>query len=231
MAVAAGTGHFVHNFAQEYSQYDPGQERDRFDGAPLLTTLTDEAEEAIRGIEAFRTLPESNQELVLGMSERIISSANAMSGSVDAWKQNYWGLYMVGSRATGKAFDDSDLDLLSVGTFYRQQGFDASFAWGSDGGNDLFVQFDLEVPEELPGKYNVGDIDRKYLVRATPKKLRRSRRTTVPVDLNVVDLTFMKGGLEQFKAKADVDDDGAELPRLPLVEVTVEANYSHFKTK
>jgi predicted nucleotidyltransferase len=165
------------------------------------------AGDAIASVEAFQTLPERNQKLVLDMASFAIKRANDTD---DRWKQNFWGLYVVGSRARGEARPDSDLDLLSVGTFYRAQGFIDFLR------EDIFEGFELEIPVELPDEYNIGDVDRKYLVRATP-----TVEEVLPVDLSVVDLTFWRGTLDTFKETMDIAEDGSELARLPLFELSV----------
>lgn len=136
---------------------------------------------------------------------------NEADRTIDRWRKNFWGLYIVGSRASGQERANSDLDLLSVGTFYRQQGFK-----GTDGELDTFEGFELEMPEELPTEYNLGYVDRKYLIRAT-----HNTEGPVPVDLNVVDLTFSEETLDNFKNKMDVANDGSQLPRIPLFELFV----------
>ena len=45
---------------------------------------------------------------------------NEADRTIDRWRKNFWGLYIVGSKASGQERANSDLDLLSVGTFYRQ---------------------------------------------------------------------------------------------------------------
>ena len=46
----------------------------------------------------------------------------------------------------------------------------------------------------------------------------------MPVDLSVVDLTFIRADLDYFKAKMDVGQDGEPLTRIPLVEVSVASS-------
>ena len=191
------------------------QEWSRYQGLPLLNEVIASATEAVSAIEQFEQLPERNQKLLLDMAGFIVTSANHMvnSGNSSA-QENYWGLYVVGSRARGEARPDSDLDLLSVGTFYSAQGF----LWGSTDIEPVFKDFEVDEPDELPSEYNTGDVDRKYLLRATPHN-----EGVLPVDLSVVDLTFTRYTLGEFKDTLDVDEAGAALPRVPLVEVTVAA--------
>src|SRR6185369_17982965 len=101
---------------------------------------------------------------------------------------------------------------------YRDQGFSnwMRIALGRDEDGGIFRDFELEIPEELPREYNMGEVDKKYLVRATPKTV-----GVLPVDLNVVDLTFYNADLDIFKETMDVDETGNKLVRLPLVELSV----------
>lgn len=188
-------------------------EIERYAGLPLLGEVVKEAQGAISQIEQFGQLPERNQKLILDMAGFAFAKANDAEGS--DWRENFWGLYIVGSRARGEAREDSDLDLLSAGTLYRSQGFMDIF-----GENSVFDGLELDVPKELPSEYNVGAVDRKYLVRA-----RAADKGVLPVDLNVADLTFVRTDLKQFKTREDVSEDGSELARVPLFEVTVAQEY------
>ena len=185
---------------------------------PFVGDVINESIGAVSAIEQLRELPERNRNIVLDMAERMVREANRLTDSFEAsGQENFWGLYVIGSRARGDARPDSDLDLLSVGTFYRNLSF-LNLLESPDylTRGTLLAGFDVELPDELPDEYNVGDVDRKYLVRATPHET-----GTLPVDLSVVDLTF--GGeatLEVFKTKRDVED-GRQLPRVPLIELSV----------
>lgn len=198
---------FVFNFATELPTADFQQEWDRYQDQPLLDEVAGQATEAISALEVFTSLPARNQKLVLDMAVFALEHANSIR---DKWRGNFWGLYVVGSRARGEVGADSDLDLLSAGTFYRSQGFSDWF------GEGVFEGFELESPAELPNEYNTGAVDRKYLVRATPVA-----EGVLPVDLNVVDLTFWKVTLDGFKETMDVNKDGSQLPRVPVFELTV----------
>lgn len=211
--------HFVYHFEGKHPIIDSQRGKEGYGDRPLIDEVISEADEVISAIEQFKDLPDRNQRLLLNMSSFIIIMANEIIGDYDGWNQNFWGLYIVGSRARGVASSDSDLDLLSVGTFYGDQGF-GGYA-SSDLPEGIFKDFVVEAPEVLPDEYNVGDVDRKYLVRATP-----STPGVLPVDLSVVDLTFAGGEvtLNRFKATMDVDESGVPLSRIPLVEVTVAAD-------
>lgn len=198
---------FIYNFETELPTADFQQGWERYQGQPLLDEIAGQAMEAISALEVFTSLPARNQKLVLDMAAFALESANSIA---DKWRENFWGLYVVGSRARGEAGADSDLDLLSAGTFYRSQGFSTWF------GKGVFEGFDLENPAELPSEYNTGAVDRKYLVRATPLA-----EGVLPVDLNVVDLTFWRATLDSFKETMDVSEDGSQLPRVPVFELTV----------
>lgn len=206
---------FKHYFSRQLPREKYGENKwDRYKGLPTLESIIDECVESVSSRQEFQALPERNQKLLQDMSSYIINTANSTVGTWDAqWAENYWGLYIVGSRARGNAQPDSDLDLLSVGTFYRSQGF-RNYHDGDD--NPIFDGFDLELPSELPSEYNVGVIDRKYLCRAVP-----TEEGVLPVDLNVVDLTFINANLGYFKAEMDTDENSSPLPRLPLVEVVL----------
>lgn len=202
--------HFTHRFDTQlpvdaHSRETWGIPED----VPLLGDVITEAQELITRIEAFQGLPERNQKLILDMADCAISRANAYPPEM--WFENYWGLYVVGSRARDEARDDSDLDLLSVGTFYRDQGF---ADWARH--DDIFDGFGVDIPDDLPSEYNVGSVDRKYLMRLTPEE-----DGVLPVDLNVVDLTFIRASLDKFKEEMDVAEDGSELPRTPIFELVV----------
>lgn len=206
-------GHFEYRFSGDLPESKIEQGWDRNAGKPLMGDVLKQAHVEVGAVEAFQALPERNQQLLLDMTDFAMRAANSMSGTWGdgKWRENFWGLYVVGSRARNEADDESDLDLLSVGTFYRSQGF---LDWRDR--SDVFDGFELEAPDELPSEYNVGDVDRKFLVRATPKA-----EGVLPVDLNVVDLTFWKASLDSFKETVDVADDGSQLPRVPVFEITV----------
>lgn len=190
-----------------------GQHSDREpEDYSVLDEVIDAAKEVVSANEQFAVLPKRNQQLLLDMASLMVYHANRIRQS-DGWKKNYWGLYIVGSRARGDAVPDSDLDLLSVGTFYRDQGF----AGASGPVEAIFKGFDIEEPDELPSEYNVGFVERKYMVQATPHD-----QGVLPVDMSVVDLTFMRATLHDFKRTMDVDPlRGTPLPRVPLVELSV----------
>lgn len=200
--------YFVYEFEEGLPRTPLEQEWEKYDGKPLLGDVVAEAHGVIAGIEPFQTLPERNQKLILDMAEFAMVRANSIS---DEWRENFWGLYVIGSRARADAQASSDLDLLSVGTFYYDQGFSS---WTE--GPGIFEGFSLETPSELPNEYNVGDVDRKYLVRATPDE-----KGVLPVDLSVVDLTFWDSTLDGFKESLDIAEDGSQLPRVPMFELTV----------
>ena len=201
-------GHFTYTFEHRLPSTEREQRWERYKGQPLFGEVVAEAHEAIAAIEAFQALPERNQKLVLDMTVFAMKQANDM---FETWRENFWGLYIVGSRARGEARPDSDLDLLSAGTFYRAQGFSDSYDKPG-----VFEGFELKSPEVLPSEYNVGKVDRKYLIRATP-----TAEDVLPVDLNVIDLTFWRATLDSFKETMDVAEDGSQLPRVPLFELTV----------
>lgn len=197
--------HFVYHLEDQLSSAD-------------IDEAIGQAHEVIAGIEAFQAIPARNQKLVLDMAGFAIDRANTID-RVDRWRENYWGLYVVGSRSSDKVHSDNDLDLLSVGTFYHDQGF-TSYRQ-----RDIFEGFKLVVPDELPDEYNVGDTDRKYLVHATP-----TEEGVLPVDLSVVDLTFTPVSLDDFKETMDVAEGRGSLARLPLLELTVAEQHTslHF---
>ena len=209
---------FTHHFDQKHPAYSFEIKQERFSGTPILDTFIDEARASVSAVEQFMELPERNQSLVLDMTRMMIEAGNRMFGKYEAgFRVNYWGLYIIGSRASEEHRTDSDLDLLSVGTFYRQLGFGLTPRRGDSSREDVTSEgFDIKLPSELPDEYNIGAVDRKYLVRANPEE-----EGVLPVDLNVVDLTFIRANLDDFLTKIDVDDSGIQLPRIPLVEVTV----------
>lgn len=204
-------GHFIYTFEDALPRTGYEQKWECYQGKPLLSEVVTEARQAIATAEAFQALPERNQKLVLDMASFAVEQANG-KGMFDKWRENFWGLYVVGSRARGKARPDSDLDLLSAGTFYRAQGFSNRYELGAS----VFEGFELEIPEDLPSEYNVGLVARKYVARAKP-----TAEGVLPVDLNVIDLTFTEATLDSFKETMDVAQDGSQLPRIPLFEFTV----------
>lgn len=193
---------------------------DRFDGLESLDEIATRAKAAIAEMEEFSVLPERNKKLILDMSGIMLAEANAMGHH---WRQNYWGLYIVGSRARHDYRSDSDLDLLSVGTFYGSLGFSAYYTHQE---TPVFEGYNTEVltQGELPSEYNVGEVDRKYLIRAAPEE---PEDGTLSVDLSVVDLTFLTASLADFKTTMDIDHLGNPLPRIPIVEVTVPDGRSY----
>lgn len=202
---------FKHHFEKSHPT---GRIAEQGELPPLKGEIT-EAKRRVSELGQVSTLPIRNQAMILDMVRIMMESANGCVGSWEAKHPQFWGLYMVGSRANSTNRPDSDVDLLSVGTFYYRQGF--SSEWGIADG-DVLEGFTVEVPEELPSEYNMGAVNRKYLRRATPQMA-----GALAVDLNVVDLTFTRGAtLDSFKADMDLDEDGAPLHRLPLVELTVE---------
>lgn len=214
-------------YMQEWDRYQDQDGEPR----PLLSWVVDQAVDAITDFEEFWTLPKRNRELIIDMAAYMLASANHIKGTYEnTWSTNYWGLYIVGSRARGEARPDSDLDLLSAGTFYRNQGFRGGYLGVRElvsGRKNIFDGFEIEAPDELPDEYNVGAVDRKYLLRArVPEdpsgiKMRYPKPEPVlPVDLSVVDLTFTNSSFDDFKLRLDVDCNGEELPRIPLVEVS-----------
>jgi len=212
-------GHFDYNFSARLPRTAEEREWDNFDGLPTLESVIHDATEAISAVEQFRLLPGRNQDLITSMATQMLGSANKIAGSDRAlYRRNESGLYLIGSRARGEAGPDSDVDVLSVGTFFRDQGFLGFYNGGELGQPkpEVFDGFDIEVPEELPNNYNIGLVDRKYLVRATPQG------EGLPVDLSVVDLTHAGITLDKFKAERDTGRDGEPLVRIPLLEVTVE---------
>jgi len=82
--------------------------------------------------------------------------------------------------------------------------------------------FGLEIPEELPSEYNVGDVDAKWLMRAT-----HTADDVLPIDINFVNLNYVRmdqepgHGLETWLTNYVVDSEGRQLNRIPLVEVEI----------
>jgi predicted nucleotidyltransferase len=210
---------FVHKFASAYPKNADQQQWGEFADRPLISELIAEAVTAISDVEQFRQLPVRTQEVLVRMAGFMISRANGYE--MHDWRKNEWGLYVVGSRARDDARPDSDLDLLSVGTFYRDLDFSDRFDYEEAG---VFAGFNLERPDELPDAYNVGEVDRKYLVRATPKA-----EGLLSIDLSVVDLTFTEDSLEGFKSELDVDEYGLPLARVPLLELTTPVRIIHWR--
>lgn len=209
---------YTHHFDRKHPEYPFEIKQERYRETPVLETIVEEVKSSVIAVEQFRELPERNQTLILDMTRTMIKAGNRMVGCYEAGgRVNYWGLYIVGSRARGEHRTDSDLDLLSVGTFYRQLGFGLSPRRSDRSQEEVPSEgFDINLPSELPDEYNIGAVDRKYLVRAKPEE-----EGILPVDLNVVDLTFIRANLDTFLTKMDVDDSGNQLPRIPLVEMTV----------
>ena len=203
-------GTFEHTIRSRYPENVEQQSLAKFKGLPLLGEIVEKAVSKISQGEKFKQLPEWNQGVLLAMASFMIDKANDIYHA--DWRGNFWGLYMVGSRARGDARPASDLDLLSVGTFYRDLGFRDRY----DHEDKIFAGCDVSRPDELPGEYNVGEVDRKYLIRAVPIV-----EDALPIDLSVVDLTFTDDSLDDFKESLDVDQNGNPLPRVPLVEITV----------
>lgn len=207
-------GYFQKYFAERLLppgyEFEPGEEKPE-DTRSLDEVIAD-ATGRVAVIEQVRKLPERNHKLITDMAELMVRQADMVFGNGNDWRANYWGLYIIGSRARGEAEEDSDLDLLSVGTFYRRQGFAGS--WGEYDDHGVFSGFEVSVPEELPDGYNLGEVERKYLVRAEPKD-----NGALPVDLVVADMTHMRVGLEDFKAEHDTGPEGSTLPRIPLIEI------------
>ena len=198
---------------------------------PLVSELTRNAEDVISSIAEVAALPARNKKLILDMAAYMIFNANHIIHSWDNHDGNQWGLYIVGSRARGEATPDSDLDLLTAGSFYRNMNFltPNRMDWDPNG---IFDGFDIEVPDELPTEYNVGDVDRKYLVRATPEPINPHMKmkypkpeVVLPVDLNVVDLTWDSPSLADFLEIFDTDGELVKLPRIPIIELDVPATY------
>jgi predicted nucleotidyltransferase len=209
---------FVYRFTKELPRDEITTGWERFEGLPLLATVIDEAAGRIRRFEQFLELPPRNQELLLDMAAFMIGSANHRAREPKGRKDNFWGLYIIGSRARGEHRPESDLDLLSVGTFHRNQGFIENHLGEINLVSDrdtVFEGFRVNVPEELPSEYNIGEINRKYLVRATP-----TEEGVLPVDISVVDLTSTGETLDSFKETPDLDSKKKSLPRIPLVEVS-----------
>ena len=203
-------GTFEYTIRSRYPENVEQQSWAKFEGLPLLGEIVEKAVSKISQGEKFKQLPEWNQGVLLAMASFMIDKANDIYHA--DWRGNFWGLYMVGSRARGDARPASDLDLLSVGTFYRDLGFRDRY----DHEDKIFAGCDVSRPDELPGEYNVGEVDRKYLIRAVPIV-----EDALPIDLSVVDLTFTDDSLDDFKESLDVDQNGNPLPRVPLVEITV----------
>ncbi len=207
-------GTFKHTFRTRYPNSPEQQSWSKFEGQPPLGDVIDQALDEVSAGEQFRQLPDWNQGILLSMACFMIDKANDIYHK--DWRGNYWGLYIVGSRARGDAAPDSDLDLLSVGTFYYDLGFKDRY----DDEDDVFGRCDIVRPDELPGEYNVGEIDRKYLVQAVPRV-----EGALPIDLSVVDLTFTDDTLDDFKDTLDVDGSGKPLLRVPLVELVVPSQF------
>lgn len=207
-------GYFQKYFAERLLpqgyEFEPGEEKP--EDTRSLDEVIAEATGTVTAIEQVRKLPERNQKLIADMAELMVRQADMVFSNGNNWRANYWGLYVIGSRASGEEREDSDLDLLSVGTFYRSQGFAGS--WGEYDDHGVFAGFEVNVPEELPDEYNLGEVERKYLVRAEPKD-----EGVLPVDLVVADMTHMRVDLEGFKAEHDVSAKGSPLQRIPLIEV------------
>lgn len=208
------SGYFQKYFAERLLspgyEFAPGEERP--EDTRSLDEVIAEATETVASIEQVKELPERNQKLITDMAELMVRQSDAVFGNGNNWRANYWGLYIIGSRARGEAEDESDLDLLSVGTFYRRQGF--AGPWGEYDEHGVFADFGVSVPEELPDEYNLGDVERKYLVHAEPRN-----DGVLPVDLVVVDMTHTRVDLEGFKAEHDIGAEGSSLPRIPLIEI------------
>jgi len=197
--------HFENHFVEKLSE-------------PKLEQTLNEAAVQLSRIDVVRELPVRNQQAIFDMANFMICSANEIILSGDDWRENYWGLYIVGSRATGQTHSASDLDMLSVGTFYSNLRFPE--LWGRSSWPKVFEGFEVEMPDELPDQYNLGEVDRKYLLRAAPQS-----EGVLPIDLNVVDMTFDDSvGLDDFLVDRDVDNAGEQLPRIPLVELIIEAD-------
>jgi hypothetical protein len=203
--------------ASQLDEDDPGE-------GTLVEGVVEASAETVSTIDQFRELPVRNQRLVLGMAADMVLNANWLAhSSRTLGREHFWGLYMIGSRARGEARPDSDLDMLSVG---NMSNFDLSLNFlrpyqepEHRTPGTPFEGFMVTMPpdHELPDEYNVGEVDRKYWVRAQTQE-----EDAVGVDLGVVDLTHMRAGLGEFTATMDVED-GRPLPRVPLVELTVAA--------
>jgi hypothetical protein len=184
-------------------------------------TISDYASEATRvmgDIVAVQRLPERNRRLLARMARFMLATANDTfeSDCTYRWKQNYWGLYMIGSRSYNAGRADSDLDLMSVGTFFTDLSFHKTDL-SLDETEPVFDDFDTQLPQKLPDNYNIGEVDRAYLIRATPH-----HPDALPVDLKVVDLTFVHGNLNYFKQVMDTDEQGKCIHRIPLIELFVD---------
>jgi len=185
--------------------------------------VVDQSVAVVSAIEQLRELPERNQALILAMAREMICEANERVEAFEASAmEHFWGLYLIGSRASGEAHPKSDLDLLSVGSFGLALNFLRPYETAEN--RTMYTPFDdfarAELTDdELPDEYNVGEIDRKYWVMAFKSK--EGRDELLDVDLAVVDLTNVRGDLDDFEAKMDVKD-GEPLPRIPLVKLTVE---------
>jgi len=213
----AELGHFTYHFSERLPRTEEQREQEGFEDLPSLEAVVADAIKTVEAIEQIQALPPQNQQLVLAMARRMLKTANDIASSeVAVRRTNESGLYLIGSRARGDARPDSDVDLLSAGTFFRNQGF-LGFYPLADEKPDVFDGFRIEIPDELPDQYNIGWVGRRYMVRAKPEA------DGLPVDLKVADLTWMGGmTLDSFK-QADVTDSfpPTPLPRIPLLEVGV----------
>ncbi|HEY4964294.1 MAG TPA: hypothetical protein VIH90_06385 [Candidatus Saccharimonadales bacterium] len=195
------------------------------------------ASETIAAIPEFQALPEVNQQMMLMMSRIAIFDANRATNPKLGLSRdnNFWALYIIGSRARHEETESSDLDLLSVGTFFRHQGFlrrekPKLGELGSEGSPDvnIFDGYDAIYPAKLPTRYNVGAVNRKYMVRATPK----SGHQGIPVDLSVVDFSFPPHNeitlttfledMDVCKRVVDGPDITIPLPKVPIFELRSE---------
>ncbi len=203
-------------FHYHFNKSLPRSDFNNLSDLPLLGSVHQEAKKSLRRLDAFMRLPSPNRELVSGMVRVMIEQANNTVGSnLAGCRQNFWSLYIVGSRATRLYRDSSNLDLLSVSSFSGVQDFSTPLALGYD--TNPFNGFEVNRPPELPEPYNIGETKNKKLIEVSPKEF-----GVLPVNICVVNLGAVSLGIDEFITQMDVDNANQDLPKTLVASVTIE---------
>lgn len=211
----------------EQDPRDPkkGLELGNHDIHPYADPAIDKFNDSIRALPEFQAIPETTQRLISQIGENALIHAG-ISATLFR-KPLFWEMYLIGSRARHENRATSDTDLLCVGNFNLFNDL-SDCASPLDG-------FAISESRGIPPSYLVGYTSGKsFFMRLIPEG-ETTVSTINQVDLSIVHLNPLEvPSLSVFKREKDVDKQGNQLARIPLLTINVvdleAASTSHLQT-